>query len=145
MASIPFQTAFGSHRPDDLHFGEDEVSLTHQSMKDECDINLIMARYQSTGLIEHVNQFEGNYGDFMDATDYHSAMNEVLAANDAFASLPSSIRERFSNDPAQFLDFVHDDKNRDEMIKMGLIEEPILNVNSSVNSDQSGSSSVQDA
>lgn len=129
MAAIPFQTAFGSHRPCDLHFGEDEVSLTHQSMRDECDINLIMAKYQSTGLIEHVNQFEGNYGDFLHAVDYQSAINVVMAANDAFASLPSSIRDRFSNDPAQFLDFVHDDNNREEMIKLGLIVPPVVNVN----------------
>jgi phage internal scaffolding protein len=39
-----------------------------------------------------------------------------------FNDLPSSIRSRFGNDPAAFLDFVNDEGNADEMIKLGLIE-----------------------
>jgi len=124
-----FQTPFGKHRSDDLHFSEDEPSLTQQSMAEECDINFIMAKYQKHGVIEHVNSVQGQYGDFVTSTDYQVAMNEVLLAREAFESLPSSLRNRFENDPVQFLDFVHDDKNREEMIQLGLIEVPVENVN----------------
>jgi len=39
-----------------------------------------------------------------------------------FNDLPSSIRSRFGNDPAAFLDFVQDENNADEMVKLGLTE-----------------------
>lgn len=96
-------------------------SLTHQSMVPECDINGIMAKWQRTGVIEHRNSFEGQYGNFLETpSNYQDSMNAVLAAEEMFSSLPSSIRKRFANDPQNFLDFVSDASNADEMIKMGL-------------------------
>jgi hypothetical protein len=38
-----------------------------------------------------------------------------------FEDLPSSIRSRFENQPSQFLDFVHDENNLQEMQQMGLL------------------------
>ena len=96
-------------------------SRTKQAFQKECDINTIMVKYQNTGLVGHNNAVNGRYGDFVSDLDYHSAMNDVIAADEAFASLPSSIRSRFENDPAQFLAFVHDENNIDEMKKMGLL------------------------
>jgi len=54
--------------------------------------------------------------------DYHASVNAVLEAREMFESLPSSVRRRFGNDPAAFLDFVGDEENRDEMEKMGLLK-----------------------
>lgn len=97
------------------------VSRTHQSMAEECDINTIMAKYQKTGIIDHRNNFEGQYGDFTDTPqDYHESMNAVIAANDMFETLPSSVRKKFANDAGLFLDFVGDPKNAAEMVQMGL-------------------------
>lgn len=127
MATIPFQIAFGKHRVVNLDTGSE--SFVQQHMKDECDINFIMAKYQKTGLIEHVNNVQGRYGDFVSSDNYLDAMNAVLDAKAAFATLPSSLRSRFANDPAKFLEYVHDESNRDEMIKLGLIEVPVQNVN----------------
>lgn len=116
-----FQTQFGSHRVVDLDFDADvNPSCTHQSFAKQTDINLIMARYQKTGIVEHLNVHNGEYGDYLSADDYHASVNAVLAAQDCFMSLPSSIRSRFENDPAKFLAFVDDPKNVDEMINMGL-------------------------
>jgi len=93
-----------------------------QSAKDECDINKLMLRYQRTGLINHVNRYEGSYGDFTGSpSDYQSALNQVMAARAMFDSLPSGIRSRFGNNPAAFIDFVSDDANRAEMASMGLL------------------------
>lgn len=99
-------------------------SLAQQSFKDECDINNIMAKYERTGMIEHVNQFQGQYGDFIGFPDYHQAMNAVKEAESMFMTLPSSIRERFNNNPETFLAFAQDENNQDEMIRMGLIPAP---------------------
>lgn len=98
-------------------------SLTHQSMAPECDINRIMLKWQKTGIIEHANTYQGQYGDFTNLpADYHVAMNQIVATNEMFMSLPSSLRKRFNNDPGQFLEFVEDEDNRDEMRKLGLLK-----------------------
>lgn len=97
-------------------------SRTKQSFKKECDINVIMAKYQKTGAITHFNKHQQNYG-MADGQTFQDAMNLVCEAQEMFNDLPSSIRSRFGNDPAAFLDFVQNDENADEMARMGLIEQ----------------------
>lgn len=99
-----------------------EPVITKQSMKDEVDINNIVERYNSTGLVTHVSSRTAAYGDVSTVPDYQAAMNVVIQANEMFDALPSAVRERFKNDPAQFLAFVGDEKNREEAEKLGLIE-----------------------
>lgn len=122
-------------------FATDPVSLTHQSMAPECDINRVMERWQKTGVLEHRNTFEGQYGDFTDTpSDYHASMNAVVRAEEMFSSLPSSIRKRFANDPGNFLDFVGDPENHSELIKMGLanaVDKPeVVDKNDKPNDDK---------
>lgn len=96
-------------------------TLTKQAMRDACDINRIMKRYQKTGLIEHVKQ-GGTYGDFTDVKSYHEAMNQVLAANEAFMTLAAELRARFNNDPSKMIEFLTDPANIKEAEELGLIE-----------------------
>ena len=96
-------------------------SRTKQSFKKECDINHIMAKYQKTGAITHYNKHQQQYG-IADGQTFQDAMNLVCEAQEMFNDLPSSIRSRFGNDPAAFLDFVQDEDNADEMVKLGLTE-----------------------
>lgn len=100
-----------------------DPSLTHQCFKDDCDVNNIMARWVKDGLVAHVNQYQGRYEDVSSAEDYHTSLTRVIAAQDAFDSLPATIRARFENDPGKFLDFVGDPSNVDEMDKLGLLPE----------------------
>lgn len=101
-------------------------SLTDQSMAEECDVNRILERYQRTGVMDHVNRYEGSYGDFLDApSDYQTAINQVMAADDAFATLPSAVRRRFGNSVADFLLFCSDDRNRGEMQSLGLLRDGV--------------------
>lgn len=99
-------------------------SMTKQSFKDEVDINNILAKYQKTGLLDHVATYGGSYGDMPTHDDFHEAMNIVTNANSMFADLPATVRERFDNDPAKFLDFVSDPENREALVEDGLIPEP---------------------
>ncbi len=92
---------------------------TKQSFRDECDINNIMTKYQKTGAIAHVNEHQANYG-FATGQDFASAMRTCVQAQEMFNALPSSIRTRFANDPAQFLDFVQDADNKKEGQELGL-------------------------
>lgn len=101
-------------------------SMTQQHFKDECDVNQILRKYQQTGLITHLNNTPGTYGDVSeyDASDYQRAMQIVIDAQARFDDLPSSIRKRFNNDPQEFLAFVSSESNRDEAVALGLIEKP---------------------
>ncbi len=94
---------------------------TKQAPSAECDINQIMKKFVKTGTLSHANSYQGEYG-FASAVDFHSAMNVVTRADQMFDALPAKIRDKFANDPAQFLDFVQDEKNDPEMIELGLKE-----------------------
>lgn len=87
----------------------------------DCDINNIMARYERDGVLSHVQQYEGQYGDFTDVVSYQQALNIVMDAEECFMSLPANIRKKFDNDAGAFLDFAANPENRDELAKMGLI------------------------
>ena len=80
-----------------------------------------MAKYQSTGAIAHFNRNAASYGDATGA-DFKQAMDISTSAQQNFDQLPSSLRKKFGNDPAAFLDFVQDPKNADEMAELGLRE-----------------------
>ncbi|AXL15028.1 internal scaffolding protein [Microviridae sp.] len=109
-----------------LPFSTTGESLTHQSMAPECDINRIMAKWQKTGVIEHANNFNGDYGDFSEVPTYQEAMNKVIRGQEVFMTLPSSVRKQFDNDPHQFLEFATDARNTDEMVDMGLMDPPFI-------------------
>lgn len=93
---------------------------THQSFKEDCDINTIMNRYQQTGTIHHQANGQPKYGDFIHATDYLSACNQVLEARQTFDALPARVRARMHNDPGELLDFMADPNNREEGEQLGL-------------------------
>ena len=98
-----------------------DPSMAQQQFREECDINTIMERFGRTGeLIAPVRMPQ--YGDFDGVSDYHSAMNAIVEAQSAFDSLPAKVRARFGNDPAEFLDFVYNEENREEAIRLGLVE-----------------------
>ncbi len=91
---------------------------TKQSMSDECDINSIMRKYRKTGFVSHLAQHGGDYG-FASSVDFHGAMDIVAKADQMFDALPAIARRRFGS-PGAFLEFVQDEDNFDDMVKMGL-------------------------
>lgn len=117
--SLPFFSAYSPKVRISVSFPS--PSLTKQSFKDECDINTIMGRYLRTGILpETVQQIEGQFLDVSDV-DFRSSMELVADAWSMFNELPSDIRSRFRNDPAEFLAFSSDPKNRSQMGEMGLL------------------------
>lgn len=97
--------------------------LTKQSHKNDSDINLIMSKYKKTGVINFVNNRQAEYMEVPD-TDFQTAMNTITEANQMFAEMPAALRKKFGNDPGNFLSFVHDPKNLDEIYELGLVEPP---------------------
>lgn len=96
--------------------------VTDQSRKAECDVNNIIARYDRTGLITNVSKFEGRFGD-MSGVDFKMLQDQVAGAATMFEQLPSHIRKKFKNDPAELLAFMDNPDNREEAIKLGMIRE----------------------
>jgi hypothetical protein len=47
-------------------------------------------------------------------------MNLIRQAQEEFMRVPGEIRARFNNDPQQFMEFLEDDRNVDEAVKLGL-------------------------
>mgnify|MGYP000686875154 CR=1 FL=1 len=113
-----FRTGYSPHVA--VQFQTTGLSRTKQSFKNECDVNNILKNYNKTGIMP-----EGNPGEYrdLDGTDYQEYMQTVASANSMFEELPSALRKRFKNDPAQLLSFVHDDKNVDEAHKLGLLRD----------------------
>jgi len=97
-------------------------SRTKQSFRDECDINNILRQFNVTGELPS-GSVQPQYGDFSGITDYQSALNAVMAAQDSFLQLPAKVRAKFDNDPALFVEFASDEANRDEMKALGLLHE----------------------
>ena len=95
--------------------------LTRQSEQDSCDINKIMARYRTTGILPH-DQTDAFYADVSMMGDYQDAIHQVERGQEIFGSLPSAVRARFENNVAAFLDFVSKPESREEMIELGLLK-----------------------
>lgn len=57
-----FRTAYNRDSVEGITFNE--PSMAQQHFKDECDVNNILRKYESTGLVTHVANGTPSYGDF---------------------------------------------------------------------------------
>lgn len=97
------------------------VYFTQQNHKKECDVNLIIAKYDKTGLIQHVQKLEGRYGD-VTGVDFRKAQDLYINAQRMFENLPVHIKKRFRQNAGDFLEFMENPDNREEAIQLGLIK-----------------------
>lgn len=96
---------------------------TQQQYKDQCDLHKIVERARRTGELPRQRAARGYYMDCtVLPTDYQKALDLVIEGNNAFNNLSSDVRKRFENDPKKLLEFLSDSKNKEEAIKLGLIE-----------------------
>lgn len=96
-----------------------EDSMTQQDDAKNTDINVIVGRFMKTGQLPTINA-QAITGDFVGADDFRDHMEKLNKAKASFLTLPAKIRGQFQNDPAQFIDFALDEKNLDELRRMGL-------------------------
>lgn len=102
-----------------------KMRLTKQSHKDECDINVIVARYKKTGQFPLNLSNPGVYGDFSGIGQYQDALEVVLRANEQFDRLPAELRKRFGQDVEKYLAYVADPANVAEMQQLGMIDKKV--------------------
>ena len=125
-ATQPQNTSFYSTRRKRHAFsfinedGTPVFSPVEQCHKDACDIDKIIATYDTNDLIQNVRKALGHYGDYTEVNEYQESLNLVMDAQRAFAELPSIIRGKFENDPGKFMEFVTNPANKDEIKALGL-------------------------
>lgn len=102
-----------------------DPSLTKQADKEAADINNIVRRYEKTGELPNMISRDPIWGDFSDVPTFQEAFVVVAKAEEQFAALDAPIRNRFGNDPAEFLRFATDPSNLEEMRTLGLLK-PVI-------------------
>lgn len=97
-----------------------EPTRAQQNFKEECDINTIVERFGLTGELPTgvTMPFQG---DFEHSMDYQDSLDKLRQAQAAFMQFPADVRGRFQNDAGQFVAFVSDEANKDEVKKWGLL------------------------
>lgn len=93
---------------------------TKQAFAQECDINVIMARYIQTGIIQNGNTQAARYAD-CSSYDFQASHNLVIVAQTMFDSLPAKIRSKFDNSAYEFLNWMENPENKKEALQMGLL------------------------
>jgi hypothetical protein len=94
-------------------YSSEEPSLTHQSFKDELDINNILKKHAQGVPLPYS---EGaSYGE-VEAQTFHEAMNIVTEVQSRFLELPAVERSKFGNDPLTWLNQT-EEKNTGEAEK----------------------------
>lgn len=101
--------------------------LTRPEFLSQCVPRLQIERFMRDGVCRRVEQVP-MYGDFTNIGSYQECLERVLAIDEHFMSLPAAVRDRFRNKPSELFDFLSDEKNRDEAVKLGLLskKEPTL-------------------
>lgn len=109
----------------------DFPSMTDQSFKNDCDLNVIVKRFMKLNKMNnvHFNNYMNNITPKFSqdavvegsAPDYQDALQAQFEADEMFMSLPPEVRTRFNNSPHHFLEFVFKPENRGELAKMGLL------------------------
>jgi phage internal scaffolding protein len=84
----------------------------------------IMERHQRTNTIP-VHNLNPQYGVYDSGLQLQEALQITQDALDEFDGLPKEVRKRFNQDPSEIIDFLANENNRDEAIKLGLIEEEV--------------------
>lgn len=91
----------------------EKPSRTQQSHKEDADINVIVKRFKSSGMVPQ-KRLPPEFGDFTGVVSYQDAQNRIRAAQEAFDALPWQVRARFNNSPGAFVEFATDEANIDE-------------------------------
>ncbi|WNK14720.1 MAG: internal scaffolding protein [Microvirus sp.] len=117
---MKFQSAYSDpYRDSDLACAD--PSLAQQQFKEDADLNVMLERFKITGQMPQGLKMP-SYGDFTHVGDYRSALDAVREARDQFMALPAKTRAYFENDPQKLIEFLADDKNRDEAQRLGLLD-----------------------
>jgi phage internal scaffolding protein len=127
-----------------------QVTVQHQ--KEACDAKNIVARHK---IVKGFDIFD-NYRDatvsneVIDLTslpsDFVQAQNQINYAQQQFEALPAKVRKNFNNNSREFLSFVQNPENIDELIRLGLAtQRPVEESNVKENNENIQNNSTNSA
>lgn len=117
---MAFKTKFD--KPDRTPMVPGGHSKTQQHFKEKVDIRNIVGQFRRTGQLP-LSSASPIYGDFSEIGNYQQCLDRINQVNQDFMSLPSPVRKRFRNNPQELISFVMNPENRDEAVRLGLIEQ----------------------
>lgn len=105
-------------------------TMAKQSMIDDANINSIIKRNMNTTLLADLDKLEMVYGQITQ-DDLLTAHQKILAAEESFMEIPSTIRKIFDNDAGKFIDYATNPINLKQMQEWKLapptiVEEKII-------------------
>lgn len=121
-----------------------EEDLAKQDGKDDADINTIIKRYYSQGLVPKPGKTP-YFADVSEGFDYQTALNSVRAVQYSFGALPAEIREEFGHDAGRLARWLENPNNAHRAAELGLLNpeatERILRPPAPVDTTPAGGSS----
>jgi len=99
----------------------EEENRTEQHHKDEVNINNIVKRHGHELIAKTAALQQFKYDDVV-GNDFQETMNIIIKAQDSFQSVPSDIRKQFNNNPAEFMDYIHNPENKEQLVAWGMME-----------------------
>lgn len=98
-----------------------EERRTKSEFAEDCDINILMARYRKTGVLpDAAKAAAARYGDFTQVPTFEEMQQKLIAASELFAALPAKVRRQFGNDPGEFISAAQTPEGRELLISLGL-------------------------
>lgn len=104
-----------------VHPRHDPVSLTKQEFKDDCDVNVIVERFASTGIVQKTNKGTPVYADSsMSPLSLQEHYDQVEEVDRQFMSMSAGVRKAAGNNPVQFLRMLDDEEGSAVLVEAGL-------------------------
>lgn len=118
----PYSSAYVARKPVQQPHADD--GRTRQEFAEECDINVLMAGYERSGIISHINPLPPQYFDASNLPDLAESLAIYDQAQTAFMTLPASVRATFDNDPLKFVEYAENPANLEQMRDWNLAPRP---------------------
>jgi len=93
--------------------------LTESHHKASTSVRAIHDIYRKTGQLPAPRPGLA-YRDMTVVPDFQTAMNVIAESRSSFQQLPAALRAKFDNNPDKFVSFVHDPRNLDDLVALGL-------------------------
>lgn len=91
-------------------------------MTSETDINLIVSRYKTTGIMPDISiKQAAQYFDTTQVPSFQDAKNRIAQAASLFEQLPAELRFQMGNDPQKAENFFKDPQNVAILEKYGFV------------------------
>lgn len=99
-----------------------EESKTLQSEFESTTIDWYLKRYSANGVDPFADRLMGaRFGDFSNYESFLTAQTRLARVRQGFDALPAEVRARFGNNINQFMEFVTNPNNVEELKSMGLV------------------------